>query len=57
MNLLETVKEPPKIRVVVRKRPMNSKEQQGATEIVTILDEQTLCVGEIKYFKAPSNFW
>lgn len=57
MNLLETVKEPPKIRVVVRKRPMNSKEQQGATEIVTILDEQTLCVGEIKYSKSPFNFW
>ena len=57
MNLLETVKEPPKIRVVVRKRPMNSKEQQGASEIVTILDEQTLCVGEIKYLKAPFNFW
>ena len=48
MSLLETVKEPPKIRVVVRKRPMNSKESQGATEIVTILDEQSLTVGEIK---------
>ena len=48
MQLLETVKEPPKIRVVVRKRPMYSKEQQGATDVVNVSDEQTMTVGDLK---------
>jgi hypothetical protein len=30
MQLLEKVKEPPKIRVVVRKRPLNTKEKIAA---------------------------
>lgn len=45
--LLDKIKEPPKIRVVVRKRPLNSKEGV-AQDVVDIIDEQTLTVGEIK---------
>jgi hypothetical protein len=48
MQLLETVKEPPKIRVVVRKRPLNSREQQSATDICNVLDEASMTVGELK---------
>lgn len=48
MQLLESVKEPPKIRVVVRKRPLNSKELQGATDVCEILDESRMTVAEIK---------
>jgi hypothetical protein len=45
--LLDKVKEPPKIRVVVRKRPLNSKEGI-AQDVVDIMDERTLTVAEIK---------
>ena len=44
---LDQVKEPPKIRVVVRKRPHNSKEGI-AQDVVEIMDERTLTVAEIK---------
>jgi hypothetical protein len=44
---LDQVKEPPKIRVVVRKRPLNSKEGI-AQDVVEIMDERTLTVAEIK---------
>ena len=47
MQLLEKVKEPPKIRVVVRKRPLNSKEGL-AQDIVEIMDEKSLIVAESK---------
>jgi len=36
MQLLESVKEPPKIRVVVRKRPLNSKELQSAQDVCEV---------------------
>jgi hypothetical protein len=39
--------EPPRIRVVVRKRPLNSKEGQ-AHDVVDIIDERTLTVAEVK---------
>jgi hypothetical protein len=48
MQLLETVKEPPKIRVVVRKRPLNSREQMNAQDVVTVQDESCMTVGELK---------
>ena len=44
---LDQVNEPPKIRVVVRKRPLNSKEGI-AQDVVEIMDERTLTVAEIK---------
>ena len=44
---LSKIKEPPKIRVVVRKRPLNAKEGQQ-TSIIEIIDEQHLAVQEIK---------
>jgi len=49
MQLLEKVREPPKIRVVVRKRPLNSKEMAGAQDVCEILDERCMTVAEIKY--------
>jgi kinesin family protein 2/24 len=49
MNILNMNKEPPKIRVVVRKRPLTSKEQKRAdTDVLDILDEQSLIVKELK---------
>jgi hypothetical protein len=47
MQLLESVKEPPKIRVVVRKRPLNSKEAH-TNDIVEIVDYRSLTVAELK---------
>lgn len=47
MQLLESVKEPPKIRVVVRKRPLNQKEGV-AQDIVQITDYRSLTVEELK---------
>jgi kinesin family protein 2/24 len=47
MQLLQRVAEPPKIRVVVRKRPLNNKEGQ-AQDVVEILDGKCLAVGEMK---------
>jgi hypothetical protein len=44
---LDNMKEPPKIRVVVRKRPLNSKEGQ-AQDVVEILNESALTVAEVK---------
>lgn len=39
----------PKIRVLVRKRPMNKKElTKGETDIVTIAKDQTVIVKEQK---------
>jgi hypothetical protein len=48
MQLLENHKEPPKIRVVVRKRPLNSKELAGAQDVCEILSESEMTVAEIK---------
>ena len=47
MQLLEKVKEPPKIRVVVRKRPLNQKEGTGQ-DIVDMMNECSLTVSELK---------
>ncbi len=47
MSLLDNVKEPPKIRVIVRKRPLNSKEGLSQ-DVVDINDYQSLTVAEIK---------
>jgi hypothetical protein len=47
MSLLDKVKEPPKIRVIVRKRPLNAKEGV-AQDVVEINDEKSLTVAEIK---------
>jgi hypothetical protein len=47
MSLLDKVKEPPKIRVIVRKRPLNAKEG-AAQDVVEINDEKSLTVAEIK---------
>ena len=47
MELLDKVKEPPKIRVVVRKRPLNSKEGV-AQDVVQLMDGNSLTVEEIK---------
>jgi hypothetical protein len=47
MSLLEKIKEPPKIRVIVRKRPLNAKEGVSQ-DVVEINDEKSLTVAEIK---------
>jgi hypothetical protein len=44
---LSKIKEPPKIRVVVRKRPLGAKESNQAS-IIEILDAQHLSVQEMK---------
>jgi kinesin family protein 2/24 len=49
MELLENTQEPPKIRVVVRKRPLMGKEvKRGDTDVIEILDESSLIVKELK---------
>lgn len=49
MDMLDNVKEPPKIRVVVRKRPLTSKEiKRNDTEMLDIVDYQSLIVKELK---------
>ena len=49
MDLLANCKEPPKIRVVVRKRPLNSKETKRADQdVMDILDYSSLIVKELK---------
>ena len=44
---LQQIGEPPKIRVVVRKRPLNAREGQSQ-DIIDIEDAQSLIVKEIK---------
>ena len=49
MDLLTNTKEPPKIRVVVRKRPLNTKEQKkNDQDVLEIQDAQSLIVKELK---------
>ena len=49
INSYERIKELPKIRVVVRKRPANKKEiQRGDIDIIDIRSSQTLVVKELK---------
>lgn len=49
MELLQNTKEPPKIRVVVRKRPLTSKEQKRAdTDVLEMLSYESLIVKELK---------
>lgn len=49
MELLQNTKEPPKIRVVVRKRPLTSKEVKRAdTDVLEMVSEETLIVKELK---------
>lgn len=49
MDLLNNTKEPPKIRVVVRKRPLNAKEsKKNDQDVLEIITEQSLIVKELK---------
>lgn len=49
MELLNNTKEPPKIRVVVRKRPLTSKElKRTDNDILEIMDAESLIVKELK---------
>mmetsp|Transcript_20210 Transcript_20210/g.19151 ORF Transcript_20210/g.19151 Transcript_20210/m.19151 type:complete len:103 (-) Transcript_20210:1983-2291(-) len=49
MDLLNNHTEPPKIRVVVRKRPLNSKElSKNDTDVLDILDEGSMILKEMK---------
>lgn len=49
MELLNNSKEPPKIRVVVRKRPLSNKEERkGDQDILEIIGSDTLIVKELK---------
>ncbi len=49
MDLLANTKEPPKIRVVVRKRPLTSKEVKRAdTDVLDMLSSESLIVKELK---------
>ena len=49
MDLLQNTKEPPKIRVVVRKRPLNSKEQKRAdSDVLEVISMESLHVKELK---------
>jgi len=46
---MDKKKEPPKIRVVIRKRPLGSKEiQRNDRDILTIVGESSLQVQELK---------
>jgi hypothetical protein len=46
---MDNSNEPPKIRVVVRKRPLNTKEMKKAdTDILEIQDDQHMIVKELK---------
>lgn len=49
MELLNNVKEPPKIRVVVRKRPLTGKEvKRNDTDVLEITSYDSLIVKELK---------
>ena len=46
---MTNTKEPPKIRVVVRKRPLTSKEVKRAdTDVLEMLNTESLIVKEMK---------
>ena len=49
MNMMKNTSEPPKIRVVVRKRPLTSKELKKAdTDILEVRSSSHLVVKELK---------
>jgi hypothetical protein len=49
MELLQNTKEPPKIRVVVRKRPLTSKElKRSDQDVMDMVSSETLIVKELK---------
>lgn len=49
MSLQDQLNSTPKIQVLVRKRPLTPKElKRGDIDIVRIIDEQTLVIGEVK---------
>lgn len=49
MELLQNTKEPPKIRVVVRKRPLTSKELKRAdTDVMDMVSTESIIVKELK---------
>lgn len=49
MELLLNTREPPKIRVVVRKRPLTSKEvKRSDTDVLDMLSTESLIVKELK---------
>jgi hypothetical protein len=50
MEILNNMKEPPKIRVVVRKRPLTGKElKRNDMDILEMIDSETLIIKELKY--------
>jgi hypothetical protein len=49
MELLQNTKEPPKIRVVVRKRPLTYREQKRAdTDVMEMVSSESIIVKELK---------
>ena len=49
MDKLQNTKEPPKIRVVVRKRPLTKKELMRADQdVLDVVSDETLIVKELK---------
>ena len=49
MSLIDQTPSMPKIQVLVRKRPLTAKEQKrGDGDIIKVLDERTLVIGEVK---------
>lgn len=49
MELLQNTKEPPKIRVVVRKRPLTSKElKRNDTDVMDMVSSESIIVKELK---------
>ena len=49
MEKLQNTKEPPKIRVVVRKRPLTKKElMRSNTDVLEVVTDEQLIVKELK---------
>jgi kinesin family protein 2/24 len=49
MEKLQNTKEPPKIRVVVRKRPLTKKElMRSDQDVLEMVSDETLIVKELK---------
>jgi len=57
MELLQSTKEPPKIRVVVRKRPLTSKEEKrNDNDVLNAISSESLIVKELKYANSLSLY-
>jgi hypothetical protein len=49
MSVQDYIANTPKIQVLVRKRPLTLKEKsKNEIDIVRVIDEQTLVIGEVK---------